>query len=53
MKHFTDIKDLSNIDLKKIIAFTKTQKKLIKIKKINQINQILKNKNIGLYFEKP
>ena len=53
MKHFTDINDLSNIDLKKIIAFTKKQKKLIKIKKVNQIKQILKHKNIGIYFEKP
>ena len=53
MKHFTDINDLSNIDLKKIIAFTKKQKKLIKIKKVSQIKQILKHKNIGIYFEKP
>jgi len=53
MKHFTDIKDLSIHDLKKIIDFTQKEKQLIKSKKANKINQILKNKNIGLYFEKP
>tara|TARA_A100001015_G_scaffold170081_1_gene189037 strand:+ start:5754 stop:6674 length:921 start_codon:yes stop_codon:yes gene_type:complete len=53
MKHFTDIKDLSNLDLKKIIAFTQKQKQLIKSKKVNEINKILTNKNIGLFFEKP
>ena len=53
MKHFTDINDLSNIDLKKIIAFTKKQKKLIKIKKVSQIKQILKHKILEFILKNP
>jgi len=48
IRHFIDISDLNKSELKKIINFAK------KIKKHpNKYNNLLKNKSLGMIFEKP
>ena len=53
MRNFTDIKDISSIDIETILERTKKEKKNIKENGLIGIEKILAGKSVALIFEKP
>ena len=53
MRSFTDIKDISSVDIKTILERTKKEKRNIKENGSTGIEKILAGKSVALIFEKP
>ena len=53
MRNFTDIKDISSIDIETILERTKKEKRNIKENGATGIEKILAGKSVALIFEKP